>query len=580
MNDFKKILQYLRPYRMAATLAPLFMILGVAADLTQPKLMQNVVDIGIASRNLGYVIHSGTLMIGLAGISLVCGLGSIYFSSVAALGLSNDLRNDLFTEVQSLSFKNLDRLNTGHLVTVLTNDVSQIQQFVMMSLRILARVPVQIIGSVVLAVLISPRLSLIFFVLVPSLMAVLLYLTNRAYPMFKQVQGRLDNLNTIVQENLAGIRLVKAFVRSDYEIEKFHRGNDDLTSTTVKASKTIALLSPFMMIATNLGVVAVIWFGGLQVIGGVLEVGKVMAFINYLLMLLFSLMMVAFILMFISRAQASADRIVNVLEARPDIVDREQTVQHEIGGAVTFDHVTFGYNGKAEATVLKDISFSARPGESVAILGATGSGKSSLVQLIPRLYDVLAGQVLVDGIDVRDYRSEDLRSSIGMCLQQAILFSGTVRDNIRFGRPAASDEEVIAAARVAQAHEFITGLPDGYDTQLGQRGVNLSGGQKQRLAIARAILIRPRILILDDSTSAVDLTTESRIQQALGKDLQGTTRFVIAQRITSVQGADKIIVLNNGLIDATGTHEELMQTSAIYQDIYRSQLGEGDLQYA
>jgi len=247
---------------------------------------------------------------------------------------------------------------------------------------------------------------------------------------------------------------------------------------------------------------------------------------------------------------------------------------------VTFDHVTFGYNGKAEATVLKDISFSARPGESVAILGATGSGKSSLVQLIPRLYDVLAGQVLVDGIDVRDYRSEDLRSSIGMCLQQAILFSGTVRDNIRFGRPAASDEEVIAAARVAQAHEFITGLSDGYDTQLGQRGVNLSGGQKQRLAIARAILIRPRILILDDSTSAVDLTTESRIQQALGTDLQGTTRFVIAQRITSVQGADKIIVLNNGLIDATGTHEELMQTSAIYQDIYRSQLGEGDLQYA
>ena len=558
----------------------LFMILGVAADLTQPKLMQNVVDIGIASRNLGYVIHSGALMIGLAGVSLVCGLGSIYFSTVAALGLSTDLRNDLFAEVQSLSFKNLDRLNTGHLVTVLTNDVSQIQQFIMMSLRVLARVPVQIIGSVALAVLISPRLSLIFFALVPSLMMVLLYLTNRAYPMFKQVQGRLDNLNTIVQENLAGIRLVKAFVRSNYEIEKFHRVNDDLTSTTVKASKTIALLSPFMMIATNLGLVAVVWFGGLQVIGGVLDVGKVLAFINYLLMLLFSLMMVAFILMFISRAQASAYRIVNVLEARPDILDRAQTVRREIEGAVTFDRVTFGYNEKTGAPVLKDISFSVRPGESVAILGATGSGKSSLVQLIPRLYDVLAGQVLVDGIDVRDYRSEDLRRSIGICLQQAILFSGTVRDNIRFGRPAASDEEVIAAARVAQAHEFIAGLPDGYDTLLGQRGVNLSGGQKQRLAIARAILIRPRILILDDSTSAVDLTTEARIQQALSTVLKDTTRFVIAQRITSVQGADKIIVLNNGLIDAIGTHEELINTSEIYQDIFRSQLGEGDLQYA
>jgi len=579
MNDFKKILHYLKPYRMAAILAPLFMILGVFADLTQPKLMQNVVDIGIASRNLGYVIHSGALMIGLAGISLVCGLGSIYFSTVAALNLSADLRDDLFAEVQSLSFKNLDQLNTGHLVTVLTNDVSQIQQIVMLSLRILARVPVQIIGSVVLAVLISPRLSLIFFVLVPSLLAALLYLTNKAYPMFKQVQGRLDNLNTIVQENLAGIRLVKAFVRSDYEIEKFHQGNDDLINTTVKASKTIALLSPFMMITTNIGLVAVVWFGGQQVIGGTLEVGKVMAFINYLLMLLFSLMLVAFILMFISRAQASANRIVNVLETRPDIVDREQTVQHEIGGAVTFDHVTFGYNGRAGVPVLQDISFSARPGESVAILGATGSGKSSLVQLIPRLYDVLDGQVLVDGIDVRDYRSEDLRRSIGICLQQAILFSGTIKDNIRFGRPAASDDEVIAAARVAQAHEFISGLPDGYDTRLGQRGVNLSGGQKQRLAIARAILIRPRILILDDSTSAVDLTTESRIQQALGAVLTGTTRFVIAQRISSVQGADKIIVLNNGLIDATGTHEELISSSEIYQDIYRSQLGEGGLQY-
>ncbi len=580
MNVFAKILKYLKPYRVAAVLAPLLMILGVAADLTQPKLMQNVVDIGIVSRNLGYVIHSGTWMIALALVSLVCGLGSIYFSTTAGLGLSTDLRDDLFTQIQSLSFKNLDQLNTGHLITVLTNDVTQIQTIVMMSLRVLARVPMQIVGSLVLSVLISPRLSLIFFVLVPSLMAVLLYLTRKAYPLFKQVQGRLDNLNTIVQENLSGIRLVKAFVRADYEIDKFHRGNDDLTNTTVRASKTIALLMPFMMISTNLGVVAVIWFGGLQVIGGALDVGKIMAFINYLLMLLFSLMVVAFILMFISRAQASADRIVNVLETRPDITDKEQTAQREIRGEVAFDHVTFGYNGRVEAPVLKDISFTASPGETVAILGATGSGKSSLVQLIPRLYDVVAGQVLVDGIDIRDYSSEDLRRSIGICLQQAILFSGTVRDNIRFGSPEASEEEVIAAARVAQAHEFIDGLPEGYDTQLGQRGVNLSGGQKQRLAIARAILIKPRILILDDSTSAVDLTTESKIQQALSTVLQDSTRFVIAQRITSVLHADKIILLNDGMIDSIGTHEQLMKTSEIYQDIYNSQLGEGDLQYA
>jgi ATP-binding cassette subfamily B multidrug efflux pump len=579
MQTFMKILRYLKPYRAAAILAPLLMILGVAADLAQPKLLQNVVDIGVASRDLGYVYNSGALMIALSLFSLACGLGSIYFSTVAGLGLSTDLRQDLFTEVQSLSFKNLDRLNTGHLITVLTNDVTQIQTVVMMSLRLLARVPVQIIGSVALSVLISPRLSLIFLVLVPVLLAALFYMTRKAYPLFRQAQARLDDLNSIVQENLAGIRLVKAFVRSEYEIGKFHQGNDNLTDATVRASKTIAAVMPFMIITMNLGVVAVIWFGGLQVIGGALEIGKVMAFINYLLMLLFSLMMVGFILMFLSRAQASAERIVEVLDALPDIVDREQTVQHEIAGEVTFDRVVFGYNGRAGAPVLKDISFTARPGETVAILGATGSGKSSLVHLIPRFYDVLAGRVLVDGIDVRDYRSEDLRRSIGMCLQQAILFSGTVRENISFGTPA-SDEEVIAAARAAQAHEFITGLPEGYDTQLGQRGVNLSGGQKQRLAIARAILIKPRILILDDSTSAVDLTTEYRIQEALDANLTDTTRFIIAQRITSVQDADKIVVLSNGTVDAIGTHEELMESSGIYQDIYRSQLGEGELRYA
>jgi ATP-binding cassette subfamily B multidrug efflux pump len=578
MHYIRTIFSYLKPYWIAATLAPLVMILVVTMDLTQPKLMQNVVDIGIAHHNLGYVTHYGLLMIALALVSLLGGLGGAYFSTIAAQNVGYDLRNDLFTRVQSLSFGNLDKLDTGHLVTVLTNDVQQVQLVVMMSLRVLVRVPLMIIGSLILAVLISPKLSLILFVLIPVILTVLFWLINKSFPIYKLVQSRLDNLNNIVQENLSGIRLVKAFVRSDYENEKFQSVNDDLTDTTIRALKINTTIGPCMMVIMNLGLVAVIWLGGQQAIAGSLQVGKIMAFLNYLLQILTSLMTVTFIFMNLSRAQASAVRIAGVLDEKPEIRDKNIVTLNEIKGEVIFDHVTFSYNGKADP-VLRDISFTAHPGETVAILGATGSGKTSLVHLIPRLYDLQAGRILIDGLDVRDYPNEMLRRSTALVFQQAMIFSGSVKDNIRYGRPQATDQEVVQAAHIAQADDFISALPAGYDTILEQRGVNLSGGQKQRLAIARAVLLRPRILILDDSTSAVDLKTESRIQEALQKVIKDTTCFIIAQRITSVMNADQIIVLNDGVVDAVGTHAELMQRSEIYRDIYRSQLGEDGQRY-
>jgi ATP-binding cassette subfamily B multidrug efflux pump len=578
MHYIRTIFSYLKPYWIAATLAPLVMILVVAMDLTQPKLMQNVVDIGIAHHNLGYVTHYGLLMIALALVSLLGGLGGAYFSTIAAQNVGYDLRNDLFTRVQSLSFGNLDKLDTGHLVTVLTNDVQQVQLVVMMSLRVLVRVPLMIIGSLILAVLISPKLSLILFVLIPVILTVLFWLINKSFPIYKLVQSRLDNLNNIVQENLSGIRLVKAFVRSDYENEKFQSVNDDLTDITIRALKINTTIGPCMMVIMNLGLVAVIWLGGQQAIAGSLQVGKIMAFLNYLLQILTSLMTVTFIFMNLSRAQASAGRIAGVLDEKPEICDKNIVTLHEIKGEVIFDHVTFSYNGKTDP-VLRDISFTAHPGETVAILGATGSGKTSLVHLIPRLYDLQAGRILIDGLDVRDYPNETLRRSTALVFQQAMIFSGSVKDNIRYGRPQATDQEVVQAARIAQADDFISALPAGYDTILEQRGVNLSGGQKQRLATARAVLLRPRILILDDSTSAVDLKTESRIQEALQKVIKDTTCFIIAQRITSVMNADQIIVLNDGVVDAVGTHAGLMQCSEIYRDIYRSQLGEDGQRY-
>ncbi len=552
------------------------MTLEVGMDLMQPRLVQRIVDEGIARLDMTLVTHTGLLMVGLAFVGAVGGLGCTVFATWAAQNFGADVRRALFCKVQSFSFGNLDELETGQLVTRLTNDVTQVQQVVAMLLRIMVRAPLILLGSLVMAVLTSPRLALLLLVLAPLVLAMVAWVVGKASPMFGLVQGKLDKLNTVMQENLAGVRVVKAFVRADHEVQRFGAANDDLMDQTVRAARTVAVAMPFVMLALNLGVVGVIWFGGRQVAAGSMHIGQIIAFINYLMRVLMSLMMVSMLVMMAARAQASAERINQVLDSVPHVQNKPGALDDFAAqGRVAFENVTFGYDGQEQDPVLDGISFVAEPGQTVAILGATGSGKSSLIHLIPRFYDVSGGRVTIDGVDVRDIREDVLRRNIGIALQESVLFSGTIRDNIRYGRPDATDEEVIAAARAAQAHEFITGFADGYDTLVGQRGVNLSGGQKQRIAIARALLTRPAVLILDDSTSSVDVETETRIQDALVEAMENRTSFVIAQRISTVLTADKILVLDDGQVAAEGTHNELLATSPIYREIYNSQLGNG-----
>jgi len=589
-----RLFKFLKPYRRWATLAPLLMVLEVAMDLMQPKMIQRIVDQGIARLDMAVVANTGLLMAGLAFIGAIGGVGCTVFSMLASQGFGTDLRGTLFRKVQSLSFGNLDRLETGQLITRLTNDVTQVQEAVSMMLRIMVRAPLMLIGSVILAIVTSPRLALILVVLGPLVLAVLAWAINRAYPLFGTVQRKLDDLNTVMQENLAGVRVVKAFVRAEHEKQRFGAVNDGLMVRTIRAARTVAVTAPATMLALNLGVVGAIWFGGLQVTYGGMKVGELIAFVNYLMRTLMSLTFVSMLVMRFARAGASADRIQEVLDSVPEVQDRADALGvFAPQGRVAFENVTFSYDRDGRDPVLKGISFSAEPGQTVAILGATGSGKSSLIHLIPRFYDATGGRITVDGVDVRDVGEATLRHNVGIALQESVLFSGTIRDNIRYGRPDASDEEVVAAAKAAQAHGFICQFPDGYDTVLGQRGVNLSGGQKQRIAIARALLTRPAVLILDDSTSSVDVETETRIQDALeglmrqragpaaDSILSGraglSTCFVIAQRISTVLNADKILVLDDGQIVAEGTHSELLASSPIYREIYESQLGDGAL---
>lgn len=581
-----KLFRYLKPYWKSALLAPLLMLIEVYMDLLQPKLMASIVNEGVLQKDLLHIQKTGALMIGFTLIGLLGGLGCTLFSSLASQNFGADVRKDLFQKVQSFSFRNLDQFKAGSLVTRLTNDVVQMQNLVQMTLRILVRAPFLAIGSLIMAVTISYRLAAILAVVIPILFLVLYLLIRFAFPLFSKVQSKLDSVNNVLQENLAGIRVVKAFVRSDYESKRFRAANNDYTEIAMKATRIVALNMPVMTLILNASIVAVLWYGGNLTWEGSLPVGDLIAFVNYVTQVLFSLLMVGMMLMFVSRAKASAERINEVMEVQSEIKDDGHTVSRVVrAGEVTFEHVSFTYNGETsnhkdsiaeqKDLVLKDIHFTAEPGQTVAILGATGSGKSTLVNLIPRLYDTTKGTILIDGIDVRQMSLDHLRHQVGMVLQQAILFTGTIRDNIRFGKPDATQEEVEAAAKAAQAHDFIMSMPEGYDTELGQRGVNLSGGQKQRISIARALLVRPSILILDDSTSAVDLGTESRIQTAIKSLMRESTCFVIAQRISSVLDADKILVLDEGRIVAEGTHQELILTSPEYQDIYNSQIGKG-----
>ncbi len=569
------LLKYLKPYRTAALLAPLLMLVEVLMDLMQPKLVASIVDQGIMTGDLGHIQRTGLLMIGLALIGMLGGIGCTIYASIASQHFGADIRADLFQHIQRFSFHNLDRFSSGSLITRLTNDVVQLQNLVLMALRMLVRSPLLSIGSLIMAFTISFKLAIILLIAMPILLVTLIFIMRKAFPIFGHVQAELDRVNTVTQENLAGIRVIKAFVRAIHENKRYDAVNQDYTNIAIKANRMVALIGPIMMLIMDICIVAVLWFGGGLTKTGALPVGDLIAFINYATQVLMSLMMVSMTLMSVSRATASAERINEVLHTEPDITAPAQTVTPDPQqvGRLEFRDVSFAYDGDSPA-VLDQISFVATAGQTIAILGATGAGKSSLVHLIPRMYDVTNGAVLVDDVNVRQWDLDQLRSSIGIVLQQALLFSGSIRDNIRYGRPNASQEEVESAARAAQAHEFIEKLPEGYDTLLGQRGVNLSGGQKQRLSIARALLIQPPLLIMDDSTSAVDLRTEALIQKALEERLSASTRFIIAQRITSVLDADLILIMEDGQIIDRGDHAYLIKNSQAYQEIYRSQLGQ------
>jgi ATP-binding cassette, subfamily B, multidrug efflux pump len=589
MKSAFKLARFLKPYWRWAALAPLLMMIEVTMDLMQPRMVQRIVDQGITPMNMNIVLQTGLLMTLFALIGAPGGAFNGFFAEKAALGFAADLREYLFRKVQTFSFRNLDELETGQLITRLTNDVTQMQEAVVMVLRMLVRAPLLLIGSLIMAIVTSPQLTFLPLLMMPVVLAMVIWIVNKATPMFTRVQERLDDLNEVMQENLAGVRVVKAFVRANHEIRRFQNANTQLTEQNVSVARTVAVMPAFMMVVMNAGVVAVLWFGGIQVTQGNMHIGQVIAFISYLSTTLFSLVMVSQMVIQMARAVASARRIQQVIDTVPSVADTvpsvadtipsagdtETPVNQPVTGQVIFENVTFSYDGNGSDPVLKGVSFTAEPGQSVALLGTTGAGKSSLVNLIPRFYDVSSGRICIDGIDVRDLPLDSLRRSTGMALQEVVLFSGTIRDNIRYGRPAASQEEVVAAAKAAQAHDFILSFAEGYDTEIGQRGVNLSGGQKQRIAIARALLVKPAILILDDSTSAVDVETEVKIQDALEDLMRGRTSFTIAQRISTVLKADKILVLEDGQIAAEGTHRELMANSQIYRDIYESQLGNG-----
>lgn len=569
-----KLFSYLRAHWIYVLLAPLLMLLEVCMDLLQPFLMASIVDKGVMQGDLSHIRDTGLIMLGAALIGLIGGFGCTVFSSVAAQRFGADLRHDVFRKVQTFSFRNLDELGTGSLITRLTGDITQLQTMVQMLLRIFVRSPLLAIGSIVMAVMISPKLALILAIAVPLLFIVMFLLIRATLPLFSKVQRMMDKLNTVLQENFAGIRVSKAFVRKDYENQRFNRANEDYTEIGMKAQRLVAVNMPILTMILNVSIVAVLLLGGKDAIGGSFEVGQLVAFINYVTQVLFAVSSVAMMLVRFSSAKVSADRIQEVMATESDIRSAEHP--GEVGssrGEVVFDRVTFAYGSEPGQDVLRDVSFAIRPGQKVAIIGATGSGKSSLVSLIPRLYDASEGRVLVDGTDVREHELGSLRRRIGIVLQESILFSGTIRDNIRFGKPDASEEEVIAAAQAAQAHDFIAAMKDGYDTLLGQRGINLSGGQKQRLSIARALIQQPGILILDDSTSAIDMGTESRLQAALAGLMKGRTTIMIAQRISSVIEADNILVIDEGRLIAEGTHEQLLAGCELYQDIYRSQHG-------
>lgn len=576
-----KVLRYLKPYWLFALLCPLAMILEVSMDLLQPTLMSDIVDNGIlgdaaADENLRYVLITGLKMLVFSLIGCFGGIASAAFGTAAAQKMGNDLRKDAFAKVMHMSFQQTDKFTTGSLVTRLTNDITAIQEFVAMSLRMFVRTGMQFIGGIAVILTLNVNFGIVLVISLPVQLIAVAIIMKKASPLFSIVQSRLDKVNSVVQENVSGARVVKAFTREEYEINRFDNANTDLMTTNLKVQKLLATLNPILMIIMNASVIAIIMIGGFQVEAKAMQVGEVMAAVTYITQILMSVMMVGMMFQQVSRSAASMKRVNEVLSTNPVISDGHKSVDSDNSGTVEFRNVGFSYPGSSGKPVLSGIDLKVGKGQMIAILGSTGCGKTSLVNLVPRFYDATNGDVLVDGVNVKDYDVDTLRSKIGVVLQKSELFSGTVAENIRWGCETATDEEVKTAAQIAQAEEFIDGFNDGYDTMISEKGASLSGGQKQRMAIARAIIKKPEILIFDDSTSALDLSTEAKLHKALRENLSGVTVIMIAQRIASVMRADKIAVLENGSICAFGTHKELMESSSVYRDIYYSQMKQGE----
>lgn len=575
-NNTKKVklLKYLKPYTAYVILAPLMMVIEVYMDLQQPALMAIVINDGILGADIKIITYTCIKMLIAAVIGLVGGLGCTVFAGLASQNYGADLRGDLFKKIENFSFGEIDKFSTGSLVTRLTNDVIQIQNMVSMALRMFVRSPLLCAGGIFMALSINIRYGIILAICIPVIVGISAVIFVKTTPIFLVIQKKLDKLNAILQENLSGVRVIKAFVRGSYEKKRFGDANEDFTKVSLYVMKIMAIINPLMMVIMNAVVIAVIYTGGYQVQAGEMRVGDVMAAITYMTQILMNFMMLSMVFGMVPRASASAERIREVLATQPAIADGGATDKIK-RGKIVFENVSFSYDGSAGDPVLKNISLKINGGEHVGILGSTGSGKTSLVNLIPRFYDATSGRILIDDIDVKAYNLSDLRDRIGVVLQESVLFTGTISENIKWGDPDANDDAVKSASVMAQADDYISDMPDGYDLAIGQRGLTLSGGQKQRACIARALLKQPKILIMDDSTSALDLGTESRLNAAINDNAEDCTRITIAQRIASVINTDRIYVIDDGMVVAVGTHDELLADSDVYRDIYDSQMGQG-----
>lgn len=572
-----KLIKYMKPYWFFALMTPLTMIGEVFIDLMLPTLMSEIVDNGVLGHNFELIVRTGLIMLGLAFVGGLCGVGSSAFSGAASHSFSRDLRNEAFSKVMDLSFQQTDKFTTGSLVTRMTTDINLIQQFVDLALRMFVRSFMMSLGGIIMMLRLNVDFGIVLAVALPIELVAMLVIVGKSSPLFKTVQKKLDKVNSVVQENVSGARVVKAYVREKFETKRFSGANDDLTETTLRVQKLMAILGPVLTIVLNVSVVAIIFIGGekIESVASEMKVGAVMAAITYITQILHAFTMVSMMFQSVTRAKASADRINEILETEAVIKTGAEKIQSI--DEIEFENVDFFYPGFEGKTVLNNLNLKIRKGENIAILGATGSGKTSLVNLIPRFYDVSEGSLKINGIDVRDIDLDSLRSKISICMQKTELFSGTVNTNIRWGDEGAEQDEIISAADIAEAREFIEKMPDGYEGYVAEKGASLSGGQKQRLSIARAILRKPDVLIFDDSTSALDLSTEAKLRQKLFAKLKGTTVITIAQRIASVKSCDRIAVIDDGSLVAIGSHEELLETSEIYRDIYDSQMKKGDV---